>query len=209
MDNVSHMRRALLECLALGPAAPLDYPRLPFVRQQQLWPSPAGFMHPYPDRSETSYKDCGGLRERKALFTRGDSATVRFAAIIFAREGAGVGTKYLAAEEPYAREMLQLIRAKDRTAVALPGDIKDEAFCRHLVVEAARKVGGTDILLNNAEHQIEHDSTLAISTAPFDETSKTNLYVMFWLTKAALARMQCGAVIIRAASVNAFVLLFP
>jgi len=180
------------------------YPRPPFPEQQQPWPGLASRMDPRPDHGETSYKGSGRLAGRKALITGGDSGIGRAAAIAFAREGADVAINYLPPEEPDAREVIELIRAAGRKAVALPGDIKDEAFCGRLVNGAADQLGGLDIVVNNAARQFSRDSILDISTAQFDETFKTNVYAMFWITKAALAHLTPGSTIINTASVNAF-----
>lgn len=185
------------------PLAP-GYPRPPFPVQQQPWPGLASRMQPRPDHGETSYKGSGRLLGRKALITGGDSGIGRAAAIAFAREGADVAINYLPAEEPDAQEVLQLIRAAGRKAAAIPGDIKSEAFCQRLVSEAARQLGGLDILVNNAGRQFSRDSILDISTAQFDDTFKTNVYAMFWITKAAVPLLPAGASIINTASVNAY-----
>lgn len=128
----------------------------------------------------------------------------RAAAIAFAREGADVAINYLPAEEPDATEVGDLIRAEGRNVVQLPGDIRDEQFCTKLVADAVRELGGLDILVNNAARQISHDSLADITTQNFDDTFKTNVYAMFWITKAALPHLQPGAAIINTASVNAY-----
>jgi hypothetical protein len=161
-------------------------------------------MDPRPDHGEKSYKGSGRLNGRKALLTGGDSGIGRAAAIAFAREGADVAINYLPAEESDAREVLEIIRAEGRKGFALPGDIKDEGFCNQLVTSAAQQLGGLDILVNNAARQFSKDSILDISTAQFDETFKTNVYAMFWITKAAVALMKPGSTIINTASVNAY-----
>lgn len=181
-----------------------QYPKPPFPKQEQPWPGLAGKMNPKPDHGETSYKGSGRLQGRKALITGGDSGIGRAAAIAYAREGADVAINYLPAEEPDAKEVIQLIRAEGRKAVAIPGDIKDEAFCRKLVEQAARELGGLDILVNNAARQIARESILEISSAQFDETFKTNIYATFWITKAAIPLMKPGATIINTTSVVAY-----
>ena len=90
-------------------------------------------------------------------------------------------------EEPDAREVVDLIRAAGRKAVPLPGDLRDEAFCNKLVADAVRELGGLDILVSNAARQEARESIMDISTQQFDDTFKTNVYAMFWLTKAAFA----------------------
>jgi hypothetical protein len=115
------------------------YPRPPFKAQPQPWPGLASKMDPRPDHGETSYKGSGRLQGRKALITGGDSGMGRAAAIAYAREGADVAINYLPAEESDAREVIDLIKKEGRKAIAIPGDIRDEAFCKRLVDEAVMR----------------------------------------------------------------------
>ena len=181
-----------------------EYPRPPFPPQQQPWPGLAGKMTPRPDHGERTYRGSGRLNGRKALITGGDSGMGRAAAIAFAREGADVAIGYLPAEEPDAREVVGLIRAAGRKAVALPGDIRTEAFCRKLIGDAVAQLGGLDILVNNAARQHSHDAIADLTTEDFDWTFKTNVYAMFWITKAALPHLGPGSSIINTASVQAY-----
>jgi NAD(P)-dependent dehydrogenase (short-subunit alcohol dehydrogenase family) len=180
------------------------YPQPPFSAQDQPWPGLAGKMTPRPDHGETSYKGSGRLAGRKALITGGDSGIGRAVAIAYAREGADVAISYLPDEEPDAKEVIDLIRKAGRKAVALPGDIRDEAWCQQLVQKAVEGLGGLDILVNNAGRQHSFDSILDISTEYFDWTLKTNLYALFWITKAAIPHMPPGSAIVNTASVNAY-----
>ncbi|MBV9557141.1 MAG: SDR family oxidoreductase [Pseudolabrys sp.] len=187
------------------PANPVGlYPKGPFPKQQQPWPGLASKMDPRPDHGEQSYKGSGRLDGRKALVTGGDSGIGRAAVIAFAREGADVAFNYLPQEEPDAREVVDLIQAAGRKAFPLPGDIRDENFCKQLVNNAAQSLGGLDILVNNAARQKSANSITDISTEDFDWTFKTNVYAMFWITKAAMAHLQPGAAIINTASINAY-----
>jgi len=137
---------------------------------------------------------------RKALITGGDSGIGRAVAIAFAREGADVAINYLPVEEPDASEVVQLIRAAGRKAIRLPGDIRDETFCNELVANAAQALGGLDILVNNAGRQHVAASITELSTEQFDWTFKTNVYAMFWITKAAVALMPPGSAIVNTTS---------
>jgi NAD(P)-dependent dehydrogenase (short-subunit alcohol dehydrogenase family) len=179
------------------------FPKPPFKRQVQEPPGLACKMEPRPDHGEESYKGSDRLKGRKALITGGDSGIGRAAAIAFAREGADVAIGYLPVEEPDAKEVIELIKAAGRKALALPGDIREEAFCRKLVADAAAAFGGLDILVNNAAKQVSQTSILEITTEQFDATFKTNVYAMFWITKAALAHLPVGSTIINTASVQA------
>ncbi|MBE7171120.1 MAG: SDR family oxidoreductase [Williamsia sp.] len=180
------------------------YPKPPFKLQSQPWPGLVSQMDPKPDHGETSYKGSGRLKGRKALITGGDSGMGRAAAIAYAREGADVAINYFPTEEPDAKEVIALIKAEGRKGVAIPGDLRDEAFCKRLVDEAVRGLGGLDIVVNNAGRQQSHKSILEISTEQFDWTMKTNIYAPFWIIKAALPHLQPGSVIIGTTSEQAY-----
>jgi len=190
------------------PAAPRNpvtaYPKPPFPSQSQDWPGLQSKMTPRPDCGESSYRGANRLLGRKALLTGGDSGIGRAAAIAFAREGADVAINYLPAEESDAREVVELIKQAGRKAVAIPGDLRSEAFCQKLVTQAVRELGGLDILVNNAgkQHAVPHIE--ALTTEQFDATYKTNVYAMFWLCKAALAHLPASGAIINTASVEAY-----
>ncbi len=179
------------------------YPRPPFARQSQPWPGLAGEMTPRPDHGETSYRGSGRLLGRKALITGGDSGMGRAAAIAYAREGADVAINYWPSEEPDAREVIALIEAEGRVGLALPGDLRDEAFCQTLVARAVSGLGGLDILVSNAGRQQAHASILDISSEDFDATMKTNIYAPFWIIKAALPHLAPGSCIIGTTSEQA------
>jgi len=188
-----------------GPEDPTTkYPRPPFKEQSQPWPGLVSKMDPRPDHGEKSYKGTGRLKGRKALITGGDSGMGRAAAIAYAREGADVAINYFPTEEEDAREVIQLIKAEGRKAIAIPGDLRDEAFCKSLVEKAVKELGGLDIVVNNAARQQTNASILDISTEEFDWTMKTNIYAPFWIIKAALPHLQAGASIIGTSSVQAY-----
>ncbi len=181
-----------------------EYPKPPFKMQHQDAPGLACKMDPRPDHGETSYKGSGKLTGRKALITGGDSGIGRAAAIAYAREGADVAINYLPVEEPDAKEVIDLIRAQGRKAIALPGDIRDEAFCQKLVADAVNALGGLDILVSNAAKQTYQESILDVTTEQLDSTFRTNVYAMFWITKAALPHLKPGSTIICTTSINAY-----
>lgn len=180
------------------------YAKPPFKDQSQPWPGLVSQMDPRPDHGETSYKGSGRLKGRKALITGGDSGMGRAAAIAYAREGADVAINYLPAEEADAKEVMALIKAEGRKAIAIPGDLREEAFCQRLVAEAVKELGGLDILVNNAARQQTNQSISDITSDQFDWTMKTNIYAPFWITKAALPHLQPGSVIISTTSEQAY-----
>ncbi len=180
------------------------YPKPPFRKQTQPWPGLARDMDPKPDHGETSYRGSGRLAGRKALITGGDSGMGRAAAIAYAREGADVAINYFPSEEPDAREVIELIKDAGHTGVAIPGDLRDEAFCQRLVTEAVQRLGGLDIVVCNAGRQQARSSILDITTEDFDATMKTNIYAPFWIIKAALPHLKPGSCIIGTTSEQAY-----
>jgi len=180
------------------------YPKPPFNTPMQPFPGLVSKMNPRPDHGETSYKGSGRLTGRRALITGGDSGMGRAAAIAYAREGADVAINYLPAEEPDDKEVIALIKAAGRKGIAIPGDIRDEAFCKRLVDEAVKGLGGLDILVSNAGRQQQRESILDLTTEDFDATIKTNIYAPFWIIKAALPHMPAGSAIIGTTSEQAY-----
>ncbi|MFM0642832.1 SDR family oxidoreductase [Paraburkholderia bryophila] len=181
-----------------------QYPQPPFERQPQSAPGLARQMTPRPDHGETSYKGFGRLVGRRALITGADSGIGRAVAIAFAREGADVALNYLPGEEADAREVVKLVEAAGRKAIALPGDVSEEAFCTQLVDQAIERLGGLDILVNVAGKQTYVDEIADLSTRQFEATFRTNVFAMFWLCKAALPHLPPGATIINTTPIQSY-----
>ena len=169
-------------------------------QQHQEGPGLENKMPVKPDAGEQSYRGSGRLTGRKAIITGADSGIGRAVAIAFAREGADVVMSYMPSEEPDAQEVVQLIKEAGRKAIAMPGDLKDEAYCEQLVANAVQQLGGLDILVNVAGKQQEVSDIAQLSTEQFDETFKTNVYALFWMCKAALQHMPAGSTIINTSS---------
>src|SRR3982074_1059032 len=130
---------------------PVDkYPKPPYKKQSQPWPGLAGKMDPKPDHGETSYRGSGRLAGRKALITGGDSGMGRAAAIAYAREGADVAINYFPSEEPDAAEVIALIQAEKRIGLAIPSELRDEAFCKDLVAKALSGLGRPNLVVRKA-----------------------------------------------------------
>ncbi|HTB97060.1 MAG TPA: SDR family oxidoreductase [Terracidiphilus sp.] len=180
-----------------------QYPLPKFKHQPQRAPGSDRKMRPKADHGEESYRGSGRLPNRKALVTGGDSGIGRAAAIAFAREGADVVINYLPSEESDAQEVVGLIEAAGRKAYAIPGDLGNEAFCKKLVQQASKKLGGLDILAAVAGKQHAVEKIADITTKQLEETYKVNVFALFWLCKAALPHMPKGASIITTASIQA------
>lgn len=112
---------------------------------------------------------------------------------------------YLAEEQSDAEDVAAWVEREQRTCVLLPGDIRDEETCRNVVDDAARQLGGLDVLVNNAgyqwarrEHGLED-----VTTEEMDRVFRTNLYALIWITQQALTHMGEGASIINVSSIQA------
>ncbi|OWA34043.1 NAD(P)-dependent dehydrogenase [Saccharibacillus sp. O16] len=182
-----------------------QYPKAgPEYEQQQEGPGLQKEMTPTPDSGEKTYVGKNRLVGRKAVVTGADSGIGRAAAIAYAREGADVVLSYMPEEEADARQVVELIEAEGRKAVAFPGDVKDEQYCVQLIETAVKELGGLDILAIVAGKQQFRESIDEITTEQFDETFKTNVYAMFWLCKAAIKHMPPGGSIINTSSIQAY-----
>jgi NAD(P)-dependent dehydrogenase (short-subunit alcohol dehydrogenase family) len=173
-----------------------------FEKQSQEAPALQQKMTPVPDCGESTYKGSGKLEGRKALVTGGDSGIGRAAAIAYAREGADVAINYLPFEEADAKEVKALIEAAGRKVVLLPGDLKDETFTRNLVHEAAKELGGLDILVLNAGMQQSVEHIKDLSTQQIMDTYTTNIISMYWTVQEALDYLPKGGSIITTTSIQ-------
>jgi NAD(P)-dependent dehydrogenase (short-subunit alcohol dehydrogenase family) len=180
------------------------YEKIAPPEQQQPEPGLDQDLQPTADHGEETYRGTGRLTGRRALITGGDSGIGAATAIAFAREGADVAISYLPEEEPDAQRIVALIEQAGRKALALPGDLKDPEYCRSLVERTVSEFGGLDILVNNGGKQVTQDSITEISDEQFDHTMKTNVYAMFYITKAAVPHMPPGSTIINTTSIQAY-----
>jgi NAD(P)-dependent dehydrogenase (short-subunit alcohol dehydrogenase family) len=171
--------------------------------QKQQMPEPGldADLTPKADLGEESYRGSDRLKGRKALITGGDSGIGAATAIAFAREGADVALSYLPEEE---EDAARIVREAGANVATIPGDLRDPEYCRTLVSEAVGALGGLDILVNNGGKQIFQESLTDITDEQFDDTFKTNVYAMFWITKAALPHLKPGSTIINTTSIQAY-----
>jgi NAD(P)-dependent dehydrogenase (short-subunit alcohol dehydrogenase family) len=171
--------------------------------EQQPWPGHTDQMQRQPDHGEHTYQGRGRLTGRRAVITGGDSGIGRAVAIAYAREGADVAISYLPEEEDDAQQTVRWVREAGRTAVTVPGDLRQESYCRHLIERSVDELGGIDILVNNAAFQMSQSRITDITTEQFDQVMKTNLYAMFWLCREVVPRMAPGSSIINLSSIQA------
>jgi len=178
-------------------------PQPPFPEQRQEPPGTEAEMTPQADHGQDSYRGFDRLRDRVALITGADSGIGRAVALAFAREGADVLVSYLNEDED-AQDTVRLITDAGRRAVAVAGDIGDEAHCQALVGRALHEFGRMDILVNNAAFQTTHETITEHPSEEIERIFRTNILSMFWLCKAAVPHLQPGAAIINTASIQAY-----
>jgi NAD(P)-dependent dehydrogenase (short-subunit alcohol dehydrogenase family) len=177
-----------------------------FAPKKQKQPEPGldAELNPKADLGEKTYRGTGRLSGRKALITGADSGIGAATAIAFAREGADVAMSYLPEEQVDAQRIAQLIQDAGVKALTLPGDLRDPEYCRKLVEDAVNGLGGLDIVVNNGGKQVYNEDLETLDDEQFDDTFKTNVYAMFWITKAALPHLPAGSAIINTTSVQAY-----
>lgn len=173
-------------------------------KQHQPEPGLDAELTPKAALGEDTYVGSGRLEGRKALITGADSGIGAATAIAFAREGASVAMSYLPEETEDADRIAGILREAGATVAQIPGDLRDPEYCRALVAQAVEELGGLDILVNNGGKQLFNEDLTTLDDAQFDDTFKTNVYAMFWITKAALPHLPAGSAIINTTSIQAY-----
>ena len=173
-------------------------------RQHQPEPGLDAELDPKPDLGEESYRGTGRLRGRKALVTGADSGIGAATVIAFAREGADVAMAYLPQEEKDAQRVASIAQDAGVQVFTIPGDLRDSGYCRDLVDRAVESLGGLDLVVNNGGKQVYVEDITDLTDEQFDDTFKTNVYAMFWITKAATPHLLPGSTIINTTSIQAY-----
>jgi NAD(P)-dependent dehydrogenase (short-subunit alcohol dehydrogenase family) len=178
---------------------PTEFP----PQEQPRQPGLESEMRPEPLCDDPEYRAAGKLEGKAALITGGDSGIGRAVAVCYAKEGADVAVFYLNEHED-AAETKRLVEQYGRRCLTIAGDIGDSGFCREAVDRAAQKLGGLDILVNNAAEQHPKESLEEISDEQLERTFRTNIFGYFHTTRAALKHLKEGGAIINTTSVTAY-----
>ena len=172
-------------------------------QHQEQRPGSEEEMTPKPKFDDSAHKGSDKLLGKVAIITGGDSGIGRAVAIAFAKEGADVAVMYLNEHED-AEKTQQLVKELGRDCLPIAGDIGDESFCQQAIQQVIDKFGRLDILVNNAAEQHPQQSIEDISAEQLERTFRTNIFSMFFLTKAALPHLKEGSAIINTTSVTAY-----
>lgn len=180
------------------------FPDITPPKQDQPEPGLDADLVPQTDRGEHSYRGTGRLEGRRALITGADSGIGAAVAIAFAREGADVALSYLPAEEEDAQNISRIIEESGRTALRLPGDLADPAYCTSVVDDAASGLGGLDAIVNNAGRQIAIEQIEDLDDDQWDHTYDVNIRAIYRISKAALRHLEPGSTIVNSTSIQAY-----
>ncbi|MGI8933625.1 MAG: SDR family oxidoreductase [Phormidesmis sp.] len=173
------------------------------AQSQDRQPAHEHEMTPSPIFDRDSYKGSEKLKGKVALITGGDSGIGRSVAVLYAKEGANVAISYLD-ETQDAEKTKEAVEALGQKCLLLPGDISSETFCQEVVQKTVDEFGQLDILVSNAAEQYLEEDWEEIDSARLGSIFSTNVFPMFYFTKAALPHLKEGSAIIITTSINAY-----
>lgn len=174
-----------------------------FPEQDQKQPGEEYKMNPEPEVIRKNYKGSDKLKGKIALITGGDSGIGRSVAVHFAKEGADVAIIYLA-EDKDAQITKKLVEEAGGKCLVIEGDLREEAFCRKMVQETVKKLGGLNILVNNAGTQLPKEDPEEVTSEQVHNTFQTNIFPYFYTVHEALKHLKEEDCIINTTSVTAY-----
>ncbi|WP_421696068.1 SDR family oxidoreductase [Aestuariivirga sp.] len=171
-------------------------------QHQEKQPGIEAEMTPAPDFMPR-FRGADRLKGKAAVISGGDSGIGRATAVAMAREGAKIVILYLDEHED-ARKTAELVAQEGSEAELFAGDLGTEPVCREAIARAVEKFGRIDVLVNNAAEQHTVNGLEELEEEQLLRTFHTNIFSMFFLTKAALPHMGKGGAIVNCASVTAY-----
>jgi glucose 1-dehydrogenase len=134
-----------------------------------------------------------GMRGKNVLITGGTSGIGQATAVRFAEHGANVAINYLttpdeaAGTEEQVVACLQKVQQHGVRDVLVQGDVSSEQDVVRMVDEASERLGGLDVLINNAGIQISRPSE-QLASAEFDQVLAVDLRGAFLCARQAIRR---------------------
>ena len=172
-------------------------------QHQPVQPGLEYIMKPRPIFDNPDYIGSCKLEDKVALITGGDSGIGRAVSLSFAKEGANIVIAYFN-EHKDTKETKALVEKHGGKCLLIAGDLREESLCKKIIKDTILEFNKLDILVNNAGVQFPQNSLGDISTEQWDDTFRTNIYPLFYVTKAALPYLECGATIITTTSITAY-----
>src|SRR5215218_9787838 len=135
-----------------------------------------------------------GIAGKNVLVTGGSSGIGQAIAVRFAEHGANVAINYLttpdeaAGTEEHLRACVRRVQQHGVRDVLVQGDVSSEDDVVRMVGEATDRLGGLDILINNAGIQISQRSE-QLAGEHFDKVVAVNLRGSFLCAREAIKRL--------------------
>ncbi|CAG8056472.1 unnamed protein product [Penicillium salamii] len=188
-----------------GHKIPIQHLTKPGLQSDLENPKPVSTHIPTEDGGYQIYKAAGKLEGKKAIITGGDSGIGRAVAILFAMEGASSVIVYLPEEESDAQETKRRVEEYGQQCHTLAIDLRKKENCQKTIDVSLQKMGGIDILVNNAAFQDMLSDISELDESQWERTFDTNIHSFFYLSKYSLPHMKKGSTIINCASVNHYI----
>ncbi|QBI53608.1 SDR family NAD(P)-dependent oxidoreductase [Streptomonospora litoralis] len=128
-----------------------------------------------------------GLQGKNAIVTGGGAGIGRATALRLAAEGARVLIADLNAET--AESAAEEVRSAGGTAETVTGDLSRQEVVDRVADTAAERLGGIDVLVNNAGIMDDLSATADVGDAVWERLIRINLTAPFLLTRAVLPHM--------------------
>jgi NAD(P)-dependent dehydrogenase (short-subunit alcohol dehydrogenase family) len=173
-------------------------------QHQRKQPGMEWKMRPQPKFYDPGLVEEKKLKDKIAVITGGDSGIGKAVAVSYAMNGASVAILYLNEKEDAKSTKKFIEKHTGGKCLAIQCNIEKEKNCIKAIKKVIRIFGRIDILVNNAGIQYPQESIKEISSSQLERTFRTNVFSMFYLTKAALPAMKEGSSIINTASVTAY-----
>jgi NAD(P)-dependent dehydrogenase (short-subunit alcohol dehydrogenase family) len=128
-----------------------------------------------------------GLAGRTVIVTGAGSGIGRATALAFGAQGARVVVADLDADG--AESAVKDILSAGGTAVAVTGDLSEQAVVDRVTATAVERFGGVDVLVNNAGIMDRMSAAGDVSDAEWERVIRVNLTAPFLLARAVLPHM--------------------